>query len=436
MRAFRLLCGDARELAAGLAAASFDACLCDPPYHLTARGGGGPHGRGLSTPHARARAGAARGGFMNQTWDGGDVAQRPETWAALAAAMKPGAPLLAFGGTRTFHRLTCAIEDAGLEIRDCLCWLYGSGFPKSLDISKAIDKAAGAEREHVADRPAHTASAKWREAEGRSDRLKPSPVTAPLSPDGIRWSGYGTALKPAWEPIVLAMKPLDDTFAANALAYGVAGLNVDGCRIGLGSGEDVEKLNARSGGRRGFADEYVGGTDRPLPAGCNLSAGRWPANLVLDETAAATLDEQSGELVSGTAVGGLHRRSNKTANCYGEFVGQRTEGDVCFGDTGGASRFFYCAKADTAERAGSKHPTLKPVDLCAWLAKLILPPPRADGQPRRLLVPFAGAGSEMIGALRAGWDEVVGIEVSEEYVEDARRRISGDAPLLNVEMAA
>lgn len=399
-RTFRLLCGDVADLATLLPPGSFDACLCDPPYGL---------------------------GFMGKAWDHG--VPGAATWKALSAALKPGAMLLAFGGTRTFHRLACAIEDAGFEIRDTLCWLYGSGFPKSLDVSKAIDKAAGAERQHVADRPAHTASAKWREAEGRADRLNPPPVTAPLSADGIRWSGYGTALKPAWEPIVLAMKPLDGTFAENALEHGVAGLDIDGCRLPV-----ADEAYARNcSGDHGHAGTRDGGEATSMRMGGGAaSSGRWPANVVLDEEAAALLDEQSGELTSGANP--TRRGSDKFRNSYGDFEGQRECVARRGTDSGGASRFFYCAKVSTAERGGSSHPTLKPLNLTAWLARLILPPARET--PRRLLVPFSGAGSEVIGALAAGWDEVVGIEQSADYIAQARARIRGAGPLLYQEEPA
>jgi len=230
----------------------FTACVCDPPYHLTqASRKGSPRTNDPGTPFGRTRLGSK--GFMGKTWDGGDVAFRPEFWAEVLRVLKPGAMLLAFGGTRTFHRLTCAIEDAGFEVRDCLMWLYGSGFPKSLDISKALDRAADA------------AAAK-------------------------RWNGWGSSLKPAWEPIVLAMRPLDGTFARNARRHGVAGMNIDASRIGVGQGgcRDGEKTAEKRYADRGSANF----APTPGPRGGDAK-GRWPANLLLDERAGEMLDRQS-----------------------------------------------------------------------------------------------------------------------------------------------
>lgn len=356
-----------------------------------------------------------------------------EAWSREALrVLKPGAMLLAFGGTRTFHRLTCALEDAGFEIRDTLCWLYGSGFPKSLDISKAIDKAAGVEREVVgakvyadgtkahAERPGgHDGWHRpWMKDEAARGRV--TGVTVPATDEARRWSGYGTSLKPAWEPCIVAMKPLDGTFAHNAQEWGVAGINVDGSRIpgakgdGHWSGDDGSDATSRPGFDGGFTK-----------GGSRSNAGRWPANVVLDPEGARQLDEQSGERKSG--AGPANR--NATLNGSGAWSGIRSASDAgtLYGDTGGASRFFFAAKVSTREREGSDHPTMKPIDLTRYLARLILPPQRET--PRRLLVPFAGVGSEMIGAILAGWDGVVGIEKDEAYAAKARERIVGTAPL-------
>ncbi len=397
MGRFAIIQGDVLDVLPTLATQPFDACLCDPPYHLTNRGGG-PRGKGTETPYARSRAGAGRGGFMGEEWDGGDVAFRPETWAAVMDLLRPGAPLLTFGGTRTFHRLACAVEDAGFERDDTIAWFHGEGFPKSHNVVKAIDKAGG---------------------------------------ESAPWEGYGTALKPAWEPVLLSSVPLAGTYARNALEHGVGALNVEACRIPAG---DVDTYERNCSGTRGHAGTRGGGASRSLrPGGGEASPrGRWPANVVLDPAAAELLDAQSGELTSGANP--TRRGSNKFANTYGDFRG--TEECVAHrgADKGGASRFFYCAKADEAERwiggVLCEHPTLKPIDLCTWLARLVLPPPRRDGEPRRLLVPFCGAGSEMIGALRAGWDEVIGIEKGERWAIDARRRVASDAPLLNQPLAS
>lgn len=417
---FSVLCGDVLERLPEMEPQSFDAVLCDPPYGLS---------------------------FMGKAWDHGVPGE--EVWRMVSAALKPGAPLLAFGGTRTYHRLACAIEDAGFEIRDSLCWLYGSGFPKSLDISKAIDKAAGHWRGRAGAVTIHSQPAKGTEYE-RTE--KGDPITAAAA----AWQGYGTALKPAWEPCILAMKPTDGTFAQNAEKWGVAGLNVDGGRI-PGDVPSVPQPNFRC------ARNHRTGLDATSRNGSMSSAplGRWPANVLLDEEAAAALDEQSGVRKAGGTVRGSEPSETGQNGIYGRFA---RVANSPHNDTGGASRFFYCAKSSRrereagleglptttpAERTGRKegsaglvmdggkanpyagntgaqparnhHPTVKPLALCEYLARLILPPKRDT--PRRLLVPFSGSGSEMIGALLAGWDEVVGIEREPEYAEIAEARL-------------
>lgn len=344
--------GDSREVLPLLEPQQFTACVGDPPYHLTqASRNGSPRNNDPKTPFGRTRLGSR--GFMGKTWDGGDTAFRPEFWIEVLRVLKPGAMLLAFGGTRTFHRLICAIEDAGFEIRDCLMWLYGSGFPKSLDISNALGKAARTTQKVV----------------GELVR---------------RWDGWGSSLKPAWEPIILAMKPLDGTFAGNAQRHGVAGLNVDGSRIGSGDAK-----------------------------------GRWPANLLLDGQAAKLLDAQSGITKSGAMK-----------RCVGPYPGENVTSFLRghsgphnqYGDSGGASRFFYCAKASEGDRTcegrvKNNHPTVKPRSLMEYLCRLVTPP--GGGL---ILDPFMGSGSTGIGALLTS-NRFVGIELEPESFETARQRI-------------
>lgn len=406
---YTVLCGDVSEVLPTLAPESFDAVLCDPPYGLS---------------------------FMGKAWDHG-VPSR-EVWEAVARTLKPGAHLLAFGGTRTFHRLAVAIEDAGFEVRDCLSWLYGSGFPKSLDISKAIDKAAGAEREVVGTkfgqpgysltdgRPGGVAMEGSVDGSLRNGAAECA-ITAPATPAARQWQGYGSALKPAWEPCIVAMKPTDGTFAENALRHGVAGLNVDGGRIGSGPRPTDDGQRGRRPRGMGEPGERKGDPRPNGPMYQDGEGGRWPANLILDEGAARLLDEMSGERKSPRP----YRFSGKASGGYGGNIGNGIGHEREYGDTGGASRFFYCAKSSRREReaglsdAGierNHHPTLKPLALCEYLARLILPPKRDT--PRRLLVPFSGSGSEMIGALLAGWDEVVGIEREAEYVAIAEARLA------------
>jgi DNA modification methylase len=462
--------GDVRDMLPELEEGSYDACLCDPPYGLS---------------------------FMGKEWDHGVPGH--ETWEAVLRVLKPGAPLMAFGGTRTHHRLTCAIEDAGFEIRDCLMWLYGSGFPKSLDISKAIDKAGLSQPDHPQARldmaleirrcrevlnitraelaswfpykevtknwertdsgfrvPAEfdyqilveriNLDEKWRGMVRAEDkRLKRDNVKTDrrndetvyglahngceyesTTPAARLWSGYGTALKPAWEPIILAMKPCEGTFAENALRHGVAGLNIDAGRIpttdSLGGGEENRACFEKSDGwNRPWMQDADASKAHCERVRENVrrseTLGRWPANLLLDEESAAMLDDQSGIT---TSVAGVRHNSYKNGNSLHDGVAKDVM--VNHADSGGASRFFYCAKASRSERGeGNTHPTVKPLKLCEYLARLILPPERDT--PRRLLVPFSGSGSEMIGALRASWDEVEGIENNEAYVEIAHRRL-------------
>jgi DNA modification methylase len=331
--------GDCLVVMGGMDECSVDSIVTDPPYGLK---------------------------FMGKEWDHG-VPGEP-FWREALRVAKPGCMMLAFGGTRTFHRLTCAIEDAGWEIRDCLMWLYGSGFPKSLNVGKATGQDV--------------------------------------------WLGWGTALKPAWEPIILAMKPLDGTFAHNAQTHGVAGLNVDGCRIGTKDDLSGGTCGGVFGQRNsdGSLKKAIGSGDK----------GRWPANLVLDEEAGAMLDEQSGVSKSGVAV----RRNGNSGK--GTFPVQIAEGsaDVGFNDTGGASRFFYCPKASKKDRGeDNKHPTVKPTALMRYLCRLVTPPGGI------VLDPFCGSGSTGKAAKREGF-RFIGIDKDKESCEIARARISSTEGLL------
>jgi DNA modification methylase len=378
-----ILEGDCVEAMRGMDEASVDAICTDPPYEL---------------------------GFMSKAWDRTGIAYQKSTWTEALRVLKPGGHLLAFGGTRTHHRLACAIEDAGFEIRDCLVWMYGSGFPKSLDVSKAIDKAAGAEREVVSE----TLKREQRNQSGIVGTLIDEPrfdrVTRPATPEAARWQGWGTALKPAHEPIVLARKPLTGTVAQNCLTHGTGALNVDGCRVGSDGGttRSHQADYAESGWRTGHEIE-------------TLNAGRWPANVALDPEAAAMLDEQSGERVSGSGNKNTANRDNGQTIGHGLGAG---EGEGIGGDTGGASRFFYCAKASRAERSvglpdgqRSSHPTVKPISLMRWLCRLVTPPGGT------ILDPFTGSGTTGCAAVLEGFD-FIGIEREPEYVAIAEARIA------------
>lgn len=315
----KILTGDVREVLQRQAPNSFDACFCDPPYGLS---------------------------FMGKAWDHG--VPGPEVWRDVLRVLKPGAPLMAFGGTRTFHRLACAIEDGGFVLSDTLCWLHGQGFPK----------------------------------------------------------GHAQ-LKPAWEPITLAWKKGPRVLAIDAGRIPTA----KPWHRTIGTTPKFDSI---------FAQDAW--TKEQMAAGANTDGnglGRWPANVLLDEEAAAALDAQSGTLQNG---GQNATSTDRTSPLFG-----RRSGITAFsGDSGGASRFFYCAKASRSERGeGNTHPTVKPIKLAEYLARLILPPERDS--PRRLLVPFSGSGSEMIGARKAGWDEITGIELSAEYAGIATARMKAAA---------
>jgi len=398
--------GDCREVMADMESNSIDAIVTDPPYEL---------------------------GFMGKKWDSSGVAYDPLLWAEALRVLKPGGHLLAFGGTRTYHRMACAIEDAGFEIRDSIHWIYGSGFPKSLDVSKAIDKAAGAERERKPVQLQVNPSPSIVQSGFGAPEWSPQ-VDEPATPEAARWQGWGTALKPAHEPVVVARKPLVGTVAANVLEYGTGALNIDECRIE----GDVPSVPQPKFGVSDGVYEFGAGEGRN--GEMSQASGRWPANIVLDEDAAAELDAQSGVGVSGTAV-----KRNGVTGWGTAPVGTP---DVGYGDTGGASRFFYCAKASSSERnagmdelpesvvsvwggddddlsEGKKstvprrniHPTVKPLDLMRWLVRLVTPPGGT------VLDPFMGSGTTAEACVIEGF-EWVGIEQNADYIPLIEARLS------------
>ena len=405
----RLYVGDCVEVMREMAAESVDAVVCDPPYGLEFmgkdwdaprpswdnRGQGAERGFAGKSRAPVAGFSAYMAGTPFQHWT--------EEWAREAyRVLKPGGHLLAFGGTRTFHRLTCGIEDAGFEVRDCLSWLYGSGFPKSLDVSKAIDKAAGAEREVVGRKRLGGNAAQSTAEKGgtyasntNSVGVAPIdvPITAPATDAAREWEGWGTALKPAWEQCFVARKPLVGTVAANVQQHGTGGLNIDGCRIGS---DGATTRGDTSANHLSPSGAFTTGHDI-VP----LNAGRWPANVALDEDAAAMLDAQT----VGNVPARIHDHS-----------------DVGYGGTGGASRFFYTAKASRADRTGggvadNTHPTVKPTDLMRWLVRLVTPPGGV------VLDPFAGSGSTLVAA-RAEGVRAVGIEREPEYADIITARLA------------
>lgn len=347
---------------------SVDSIVTDPPYGLTAnkKGGSGVGSVNLESPYGRARIGVGNGagGFMGHKWDS-DVPS-VEIWAECLRVLKPGGHLLAFAGTRTQHRMAVRIEDAGFEIRDMIAWVYGSGFPKSRNIAADMEE----------------------------------------SDNAAAWQGWGTAMKPALEPITVARKPLVGTVAANVLEHGTGALNIDGCRVG---NESTTRI------KRGGANDFPHEDDAWVPRDVQVSSdmGRWPANLIHDgsDEVLAGFPQAKGQ--QGVLTGA--EPSSKTANAFGEFAGRAPSAPR--GDTGSAARFFYCAKASKKDRGeGNAHPTVKPTDLMAYLCRLVTPPGGV------VLDPFMGSGSTGKAAVREGF-QFVGIEREVEYLRIATARI-------------
>jgi site-specific DNA-methyltransferase (adenine-specific) len=414
-----LHCGDSRDVLRTIPDASIHAVVCDPPYALVSivkrfgKEGAAPPKEYEGGLGAYARASA---GFMGKAWDTGETAFAVEFWAEVLRVLKPGGHVVAFSGTRTYHRMACAIEDAGFEIRDQLAWAYGTGFPKSHDVAKGIDRCLGAERARIQvdasklknppnmlggvhsgenDRP-------WRkEAIARGYHEKEG--SEPASVEAASWQGWGTALKPSWEPIALARKPLEGTVAANVLAHGTGALNIDGCRI-EGAKPDTTRGAGGQNGRFG----PIGAQGRILDDG----RGRWPANIVHDGSAevVAAFPDTGPSSSGGRSTG---RKFGQEAESAFTKDRARTGHD----DLGGSSaRFFYSAKADAEDRLGSKHPTVKPVDLMQWLCRLVTPPGGT------ILDPFAGTGTTGEAAWREGFSAVL-VEREAEYQADIRRRM-------------
>jgi site-specific DNA-methyltransferase (adenine-specific) len=448
---------------------------------------------------------------MGKSWDRQGIAYRIEVWQEALRVLKPGGHLFAFGGTRTYHRFTCAIEDAGFEVRDGLMWLYGSGFPKSYNVAQAIEKLQTIGQARRPDRDLGLGRRYDHVGGDIPTELKDTGGAVVLTTEEARqWDGWGTALKPAWEPIVLARKPLSEpNVAANVLRWGVGGLNIDGCRIEYQSKDD--KASATPQGRVTSKGKAIGAEP---DAGRGLERvefqrpeqkGRWPANLMLECTCektqegeiqgtkphpvvsrqekypgygsitrkqgevvnygdadgkepvrihtnpdcpAAMLDEQSGERPTGKPTRGM---APTTDSIYGAYAKRSLIGG---GDSGGASRFFYCAKASRSEReagledlppinsaenlgreegsagldsprAGAGrtrkevrngHPTVKPIALMRYLVRLVTPPGGC------VLDPFCGSGSTLIAAALEGF-EFVGIDLDDAYCNVAAHRV-------------
>jgi DNA modification methylase len=412
---------------------SVDSIVTDPPYGLS---------------------------FMGKKWDY-DVPSQ-EIWAECLRVLKPGGHLLAFAGTRTQHRMAVRIEDAGFEIRDMIAWVYGSGFPKSLDVSKAIDKQAGAERQSEGVSENARPNSERGNGLAHGEYGKVWDITAPATEAAQQWQGWGTALKPALEPITVARKPLIGTVADNVLAHGTGGLNIDGCRVATD-----DKL---SGGHASGGQQMTGGWERPwmkdpdaVAANAERSRqsvakaeelGRWPANLIHDGS-----DEVVGLFPTNAGAAAPVRKGFDGASqgIYGDYASKGDDGATFYGDKGSAARFFYAAKASKKDRdeglegfeakatafgnqaqaelkrgnldhddgksgmnkvkmRQNSHPTVKPTDLMRYLCRLVTPPGGA------VLDPFMGSGSTGKAAMLEGF-QFIGCEMSPEYFEIAKARI-------------
>jgi DNA modification methylase len=442
---YKLHTGDSLEVLKTLPDNSIDSVVTDPPYEL---------------------------GFMDKGWDKSGIANNVELWKEVFRVLKPGGHLLSFGGSRTYHRMASAIEDAGFEIRDQIQWIYGSGFPKSHNISKAIDKKLGVEAEVVGRQKGSLPTAgreNWKNLYDRGDGKTPDgrdyqkaverreriesegiPLTVPTSDEAKKWDGWGTALKPAHEPIVFARKPIKGSVADNVLQWGTGALNIDGSRVEYGDESNptiarYANVNAPSSAQPDWVHVNRGGRFDDS-AKQSASLGRWPANILFDEEAAELLDEQSGVSKSTQRTG---KRSGKEAGTFGKYIGQ-DEVSMGHSDSGGASRFFYVAKASPSEReaglenmplvrgGGMKgtedgslltgsgnernamranhHPTVKPITLMRYLVRLITPP---DGI---VLDPFSGSGTTGCATLMEGFS-YIGIDLSQEYNDIAEARM-------------
>lgn len=510
---------DCRDVMRALPDESVDAVVTDPPYALVSIvkrfGKLGSAATKDGDVYSRSSA-----GFMGKQWDTGEAAFAVEFWEQVLRVLKPGGHVVAFSGTRTYHRLACAIEDAGFEIRDQIGWAFGSGFPKSHDVSKGIDKKRGEDIEpirgvcrflraamdgknlksrhltqhfndcnprlidHWAARdsdsqPCLPTWAQWQKLKevlafgeemdvevwrlnGRKGKpgdawmaaevlghyqgepggfgdhrfnVRDTAIRAPACDASKQWQGWGTALKPAWEPICLARKPLIGTIAENVLTHGTGALNIDGCRVEADA-RPLRELDAKPTASNVYAGRTGdGGLGKGLDGGSKAvgttDLGRWPANLVHDgsDEVLACFPYAPGQLAD-VAVGAPSARTGNVygkMNRHGEKSADRRYADnggtnfaalpgIRRGDTGSSARFFYQAKADSEDRLGSKHPTVKPIDLMQWLVRLVCP------KGGTVIDPFAGTGTTGEAAWREGCKAIL-IEREEEYQADIARRM-------------
>lgn len=412
-----LLCGDCLDILPSLSENSIDSVCCDPPYHLTNNIGTRSPLPGQYTPIGQPKA--PKGGFMGKQWDGGDIAFRPEVWREVFRMLKPGAYIVAFSSSRTYHHMAVAIESVGFITHPLIGWVTGQGFPKAHSVSKHIDRMAGVEREIVGKSARHVSGKPEQKTAGLCDSSTFAEtigmgafVTAPATDAARQWEGwfYGTqSLKPALEPIYVGQKPFEKGLngTQNILKWGTGAINVDGCRVEV-SPDDKNHAPPSVPYKNGIALPTGNSKGRPVE---NLRAiGRWPANLIHDgseEVLAGLPETQSGDLKP-------YREQHQNRSSYGFDRDKTFERN---GDSGSAARFFYTNKADSDDRLGSKHPTVKPLDLIQYLVRLVTPPKGL------CLDLFAGTGTTGEAAFRDGMRAVL-IEREAEYQDDIRRRMA------------
>jgi site-specific DNA-methyltransferase (adenine-specific) len=348
---------------------------------------------------------------MGKEWDGGDIAFRQETWELAMKLLKPGGHLLAFSASRNYHRMAVAIEDAGFEIRDQIMWIYGSGFPKSLNIGKAVDKKQGNDRVAVGERTRNVKPFDddngWNSNNTNGNHI--------YTKGNSEWEGWGTALKPAHEPIVLARKPISEkTIIDNVLKHGTGGINIDECRVELRKGEKTEKKPTKliSSTVNFNASEMRGSVDS------KWKLGRFPANVMHDGSDVITKEfPQTGKFGSVKPID-----KQKTNDVFGKY--NEVKEFQAYDDEGSAARFFYCPKTSKSERGeDNSHPTVKPIALMRYLCRLVTP------KGGTVLDPFMGSGSTGMAAKDEGF-EFIGIEREKEYFEIAEKRIKAASPLM------
>jgi len=476
----KIICGDCIEVMKGFPDNCIDTIITDPPYGLEFMGkdwdkfGGKPIDRSKEDSSLGIHR-YFKGNKPIYNWDMSEYYKFAFNWATEALRVaKPGATLLCFGGTRTYHRLACAIEDAGWIIKDCIMWLYGSGFPKATDISKQIDKGAGRKRK-IIGRYTDANGNEYKQTgnrknftSGNADEIENCKddrflITAPATPEAILWNGWKShGLKPAYEPILVAMKPNEGSYANNALKWGVAGINVDGGRIPYEDKGDFKNghHNKQLSDNVKYKKTIFGSTFGYGLLNSNINKGRYPANVILNEESARMLDEQAPKTGAFAKVKSGH--SGKSKGIYHDYAQRGDDGATFYSDgLQGASRFFYCAKASKRERnmgceglerksraninkmmgeAGNfktgsgnirtvkfknHHPTVKPLALMIYLVKLTLMP----NKNQIYLDPFFGSGTTGIACKKLD-RKYIGIDNKEEYCEISRKRIKAIPELL------